>query len=214
MRYEKGHKDETRQRILEVASQQFRHGGLAATGIATIMSEAGLTNGAFYPHFASKDDLILETLASALAEQNERQKRFLESGDDLEDVIRSYLRKAHRDNASRDCPSAALLPEISRQPLAIRQAYQSGLESIIATLASHFPQERPHRARQKAMTIFSLLVGSLQIARAVPDAILADEILEEAVQGALRLAAGEGRERARHAAGAARRKRKKPTSKS
>ena len=69
MRYEKGHKDATRQRILEVASKQFREQGVAAVGLAGIMSDAGLTNGAFYAHFESKEDLVREVLSHAEAGQ-------------------------------------------------------------------------------------------------------------------------------------------------
>lgn len=208
MRYEKGRKDATRQKILEVASRQFRESGVAATGIATIMSEAGLTNGAFYPHFASKDELVHETLASVLAEQNERQKRFLEADDGLEAVVRSYLRKAHRDNAAAGCPSAALLPEIARQTRDTRQAYQDGLTSIVDTISRHLPGKAPELSRRKAMIIFALMAGSLQIARAVPDAALANDILEDAVQAALSLAF-EWRTEEIRAAGTAHRKRRK-----
>ncbi len=141
MRYEKGRKDATRQRIVEVASKQFRGGGLAATGIASVMSEAGLTNGAFYPHFSSKDDLITKTLAAELAKQNERQKQFVGTDEGLEGAIRSYLRRGHRENAEGGCPSAALLPEIARAPRETRQAYQDGLAAIIDTLARHFPDD-------------------------------------------------------------------------
>jgi TetR/AcrR family transcriptional regulator, transcriptional repressor for nem operon len=60
MRYQKGHKDATRQHIIDVASAQVREGGVAAVGIAGIMTGAGLTNGAFYNHFESKEDLVEE----------------------------------------------------------------------------------------------------------------------------------------------------------
>ena len=66
MRYEKGHKDATRQRIIDVASRQFRENGVAAVGLAGIMTEAGLTNGAFYTHFESKEDLVRAVLLDAL----------------------------------------------------------------------------------------------------------------------------------------------------
>ena len=65
MRYEKGRKDASRQKIMEVASERFRRDGIAATGLAAIMSDAGMTNGAFYPHFQSKADLVRETVAAA-----------------------------------------------------------------------------------------------------------------------------------------------------
>jgi TetR/AcrR family transcriptional regulator, transcriptional repressor for nem operon len=187
MRYEKGRKDATRQRIVEVASKQFRGGGLAATGIASVMSEAGLTNGAFYPHFSSKDDLITKTLAAELAKQNERQKQFVGTDEGLERAIRSYLRRGHRENAKGGCPSAALLPEIARAPRETRQAYQDGLAAIIDTLARHFPDDTEDQSRRKAIAIFGLLVGTMQIARAIPNAALAQKVLDDAVDAALTL---------------------------
>ena len=71
MRYEKGHKDASRRRIMEVAGERFRCDGIAASGLATIMSDAGLTNGAFYPHFKSKAELVRESVAAAMEDQVE-----------------------------------------------------------------------------------------------------------------------------------------------
>src|SRR5271154_6092321 len=69
MRYEKGHKEATRQHIIEVASRQFRESGVAAAGLAGIMSAAGLTNGAFYAHFDSKEDLVGAVLTDTLGQR-------------------------------------------------------------------------------------------------------------------------------------------------
>jgi AcrR family transcriptional regulator len=69
MRYEKGHKDASKRRIVEVAADRFRTDGIAATGLASIMSDAGLTNGAFYPHFKSKAALIGASVSAALEQQ-------------------------------------------------------------------------------------------------------------------------------------------------
>ena len=63
MRYGDGHKQATRQRILEAAGRRFKQDGIDRAGIAAVMSDAGLTNGAFYAHFASKEDLVANVLA-------------------------------------------------------------------------------------------------------------------------------------------------------
>src|ERR1700755_1663922 len=78
MRYEKGHKDATRSHIIDVASVQCREGGLAAVGIAGIMTGAGLTNGAFYNHFESKEDLVESVLVHALGGRRTRLRGNLE----------------------------------------------------------------------------------------------------------------------------------------
>ena len=88
MRYEKGHKDATRQRIIDVASKQFRENGVAAVGLAGIMADAGLTNGAFYAHFKSKEDLVQAVLANALNRREATLRTALEANKGLEGAIR------------------------------------------------------------------------------------------------------------------------------
>ena len=66
MRYGKDHKQATRQRILQAAGRRFKQDGIDGAGVAAVMSDAGLTNGAFYAHFASKEDLVANVLADQL----------------------------------------------------------------------------------------------------------------------------------------------------
>ncbi len=188
MRFEKGHKAVTRQHILEVASKCFRREGVSAAGISGIMGEAGLTNGAFYLHFESKEALVREAVGSALAERQQNLKEKVRAGVDLEGVIRSYLNRAHREDPACGCPSAALLPEIARQPVPTRQTYEDGLQSFVSTLAALLPEADSAAAGRRATAIFALMVGTLQFARAVPDVARAEQILEGGVEAALLLA--------------------------
>jgi TetR/AcrR family transcriptional regulator, transcriptional repressor for nem operon len=188
MRFEKGHKAATRQHIVDVASKCFRRDGVSAAGIAGIMREAGLTNGAFYPHFESKEALVREALASALADQQHRLDEDQRTGLDLEGAIRRYLNHAHVEDPAVGCPSAALLPEIARQPLPTRQIYEEALRSYVSTLAALLPDAGSATSARRAMAIFGLMVGTLQLARTVPDAAQAEQILEGGVEAALHLA--------------------------
>jgi AcrR family transcriptional regulator len=188
MRYDKGHKDETRRHILDVASAQFRESGIAAVGLAGIMSEAGLTNGAFYSHFASKEDLVREVLTDALTRREERHKANLENGVALETTIRDYLSTRHRDRAGTGCPTAALVAEIARHPKATRDAFTGKVSDIIVLMAEQIRQGSARDRRRKAITIYSTMVGALQLARAVNDRPLSDEILENAVEAAVAIA--------------------------
>jgi AcrR family transcriptional regulator len=190
MRFAKGHRAATRQHILDVASKSFRQEGVSAAGISGIMGAAGLTNGAFYLHFASKEELVREAVASALDERQSDLKRQLQEGADLEKVIRSYLNQAHREDFANGCPSAALLPELGRHSLPIRQTYENGLRSYVETLAALLPDADPIAAGRRATAIFALMVGTLQLARTVPDVAHGEQILEDGVQAALLLARG------------------------
>lgn len=187
-RYEKGHKDETRRHILDVASTQFRESGIAAVGLAGIMSEAGLTNGAFYTHFASKEELVREVLNEALNRREERHRANLENGVALEATIRDYLSTRHRDHAGAGCPTAALVAEIARHPKATREAFTGKMSDLIALMAEQIRQGSTEERRRKAIAVYAIMVGALQLSRAVNDRRLSDEILENAVKTAVAIA--------------------------
>jgi|SRR3954449_216791 TetR/AcrR family transcriptional repressor of nem operon len=175
MRYEKGRKDASRQRILDVASDRFRNDGIAASGLAGIMGDAGLTNGAFYPHFPSKADLVRETVAAAMESQADLMRKTLADGG-VEAVIADYLSPEHRDNAAKGCTLAALLPELARQPVEARTVYAEHLEAMAQELASALPRNVKDR-ESAAMAAYAALLGALQLARAVKGTDLSDRIL-------------------------------------
>lgn len=188
MRFEKGHKLSTRRHIVDVASKCMRRDGISATGIAGMMGEAGLTKGAFSPHFQSKDVLVREALTKALGDQQHCLDEDQLKGLDLEGAIRKYLNRAHLEEFADGCPSAALLPEIAREPLSTRQDYEKALRRYVATLATLLPGADSAENRRRATAIFGLMVGTLQFARAVPDAAEAQQILDGGVEAALHLA--------------------------
>ncbi|RUZ79926.1 TetR/AcrR family transcriptional regulator [Mesorhizobium sp. M7A.F.Ca.US.006.01.1.1] len=173
MRYEKGRKDASRGRILEVAADRFRGDGIAASGLATIMSDAGLTNGAFYPHFQSKAQLVRESVAAAMELQAQQLAEALASGVGM--AIDTYLSAEHRDNPGKGCASAALLPELARQPPETREAYTDHLLVLVRQLAQALPQARDPEG--VALAVFATLLGTLQMARAVGGTELSDRIL-------------------------------------
>jgi AcrR family transcriptional regulator len=191
MRYEKGHKDTTRQRIIDTASQQFRENGVAGVGIAGIMSGAGLTNGAFYAHFSSKEDLVETVLTNALRRREERLRTASEANEGLEAVIREYLAPSHRDRPSGGCPTAALVAEVARHPKATRDALTDKVSIFIELIATQIRKGLAEERRRRAIAIYGMMVGTLQIARAVNDRKLSDEILESGVSAALALAGEE-----------------------
>ena len=185
MRYEKGHKEATRRHIVEVASRQFRENGVAAAGIAGIMSAAGLTNGAFYLHFDSKEDLV----RAVLGDERERGlESNLRGNVGLEESVRNYLAPRHRENAGSGCPTAALVAEIARHPAKTRDVFTKKVEEIIELVADRLRDSSAARRQRKAMAIYGMMVGSLQLARAVNDRKLSDEILQNAIESALTLA--------------------------
>ncbi len=186
MRYEKGRKDSSRRRILDIAAQKFRADGIAATGLAGIMSDAGLTNGAFYPHFKSKAALVGESVSTALHEQSEQIAELLAAGGPNL-VIDTYLSAAHRDNPGIGCASSALLPELGREPAETRHLYTGQVVSLVQQVANQLDPRIADR-QGVATAMFAMLVGTLQLARAVDDEALSNRILAAGATAARALA--------------------------
>ena len=190
-RYGKAHKDATRQRIIDAAGRRFKRDGIDGSGIATLMGDAGLTNGAFYAHFTSKADLVASTVADQLSAQRERYRQ-LPSGSGIEQVVRAYLSVEHRDNPEEGCPSAALLDEISRCDDVTKRAYTDGMLALADDLAVLVAPDDPASARARTWGALSLMIGTLQTSRALADRVLADRVLQEGVDNALALLHGPG----------------------
>jgi AcrR family transcriptional regulator len=189
MRYEKGRKEASRQKIMEVASERFRRDGIAATGLAAIMSDAGMTNGAFYPHFQSKADLVRETVAAATGAQSSRFGSFI-TEEGMEAAVDAYLSPEHRDDPGQGCPLAALLPELARQPFETRHVYANNFLALAGELASALPPKTAD-PEAVAMAIYATLIGSIQLARAVEGTDLSDRILAAGRDAARALAHGD-----------------------
>jgi AcrR family transcriptional regulator len=187
MRYSKGHKQATRQRIIEAAGRRFKQDGIDGAGVAAVMSDAGLTNGAFYAHFTSKEDLVANVLADQLRTQRQSFDAQPSDRAGLEAFIRSYLSPEHRDECADGCPSAALLDEIARRPAASRQVYTDELMGIVDDIAARLDPTDADAARTDALTVFGLMVGTLQLARTLTDCDLSDQLLARGRETALKL---------------------------
>src|SRR3954454_3645280 len=189
MRYGKGHKQATRQRILEAAGRRFKQDGIDGAGVATVMSDAGLTNGAFYAHFSSKEDLVANVVAEQLRAQREDFEAQPSDRAGLEAFVRAYLSPEHRDEFADGCPSAALLDEIARRPADTRAVFTEEVMGIVDDIASRLDPVDAEAGRAEAFTIFGLMVGTLQLARALTDRDLSDRVLARGVETALELLA-------------------------
>jgi TetR/AcrR family transcriptional regulator, transcriptional repressor for nem operon len=184
-RYGKEHKQITRQRIIETAGRRFKQDGIDGSGVALLMADAGLTNGAFYAHFASKDDLVASVVADQLHNQAARYSTLKPGFEGLEEFVREYLTPEHRDHPEDGCPSAALLDEIGRCAIETKRAYTDGAWTIVNGIAAHLSPADPSSAQGKAIGLYTMVVGTMQLARAMADPKLSDEILEHGIRNAI-----------------------------
>jgi TetR/AcrR family transcriptional regulator, transcriptional repressor for nem operon len=183
VRYGKEHKLATRRRIIETAGRRLKRDGIDGSGVATLMKDAGLTNGAFYAHFASKEDLVATAVCDQLREQRERLAAVPPGRAGIEQIVRTYLSPEHRDNPEEGCPSAALLDEIGRCTDPTKQAYTDSLLAVIDDIAARLAPHDPPRT--KILSVYALMIGTLQLSRALADRQLADDVLDQGIRNAL-----------------------------
>ena len=186
-RYGTEHKEATRRRIVETAGRRLKRDGIDGSGIATLMADAGLTNGAFYAHFDSKDDLVATVVGDQLGRQASEFRELPGGRAGLEVFVGEYLSPAHRDHPDIGCPSGALLDEVGRCTGATKKAYTAGAKAILDEICTRLAPEDPESARGTALALFTMLVGSIQLARAVSDKKLSDAVLEEGIRSAAAL---------------------------
>jgi TetR/AcrR family transcriptional regulator, transcriptional repressor for nem operon len=169
-----------RERIVETAAQRFRERGFEGIGVADLMKEAGLTHGGFYGHFSSKEDLIAEAservLMRSLALFTEVAERA--AAHPLPAIASAYLTSGHRDKPGEGCLLAALGSEVSRHGSTVRRVVTDHLRAAVDLLAKLVPGKSKTARRQKAISTYATLVGTMVMARAVSDRALSQEILD------------------------------------
>jgi TetR/AcrR family transcriptional regulator, transcriptional repressor for nem operon len=186
-RYGNDHKATTRRAIVESSGRRFKLDGIDGSGIATLMKDAGLTNGAFYAHFSSKDELVATTLAYQLEMQRAALKTVAVDRDGVDAFVRFYLSPGQRDDRAGGCPSAALLDEVARCSGAARAAYTAGITALVDDIAAVLAPEDPASARPRTWSTIASLIGTLQMARALDDQTLSDAVLDHGIDSAMRL---------------------------
>lgn len=189
-RYNQEQKEQTRERIIAAAGRTFRRGGYSGIGVDGLAKEAGVTSGAFYGHFSSKEDAFNETVKSGLQELNEGIEKFqAEYGDKwISPFVDFYLGQKLTCDLSEACSLPTLTPEVVRSNQAIRETYQVQISKVIETIAKGFPQIDTKARNQKAWAFISLLSGGVTTIRALSDEATSNEAINAIKVAALKIA--------------------------
>lgn len=178
-------KDATHDRIVSVAARVIRRSGYDGTGVADIMKEAGLTHGAFYSHFASREAMLAEAAGRACAESAAAAADVVASvppGKALASMLGAYLSIEHVELADIGCPLAALGSETSRQAPEVRRVVTRHIKETIDLLARQLPDWGQPGAHERALVTLATMVGALLLARAVDEPALSDGLREAALK--------------------------------
>ena len=160
------------ERIVKEASRLFCERGFEKVSVGEVMKAVGLTHGAFYAHFDSKEDLQAAAVAYG---QNVSLRRLQRSNskESKRSFADLYLSRWHRDNPGDGCTMAALAQEVARSTPELRAAFEQGLENILSA---------KHGDRKEAIFWVAALIGGAVLARAVKNPRLSDEILSSVRQ--------------------------------
>ncbi|MGY8635110.1 TetR/AcrR family transcriptional regulator [Bradyrhizobium sp. 14AA] len=175
---------ENRQNVINVASRLFRERGFDGIGLKDLMEAAGLTQGAFYKQFASKEDLAVEASNRALESASLRWSDAAEQNPDdpLGAVIAFYLSADHRGERMDGCPIVALGSDAARQGPGVKAAFETGIKAHLEVLGRFLAETRGEEARGKAMAILATMIGAVTLSRVVNDPDLAQALLDAAVE--------------------------------
>lgn len=191
MRVSRLQAEENRQTVINVASRLFREHGFDGIGLKDLMEAAGLTQGAFYKQFASKEDLAVQASRRALESASCRWTAAATAnpGDPLGPVIDFYLSAGHREERTDGCPIVALGSDVARHGVEVKESFEAGIRTHLEILGRLMSETQGEEFKGKAMAILSMMVGALTLSRVVNDPDLARAFLDTAAIQVRRIAA-------------------------
>jgi TetR/AcrR family transcriptional regulator, transcriptional repressor for nem operon len=175
---------ENRETVINVASRLFRERGFDGIGLKDLMEGAGLTQGAFYKQFASKEDLAAQASGRALESATLRWSAAIAENpkNPLGAVIAFYLSTEHREEKMDGCPIVALGSDAARQSSDVKASFEAGIKAHLEILGRLIAETNGEEPNDTAMAILSTMVGALTLSRVVNDPDLAQGFLEAAAK--------------------------------
>ena len=182
MRITKEKAAENRGRVVAAAATLLRERGLAGVGVDALADAAGLTHGAVYSHFKSKDELAAEAIREALRQSMNEWLSLthdLEGDEAFAKLLRAYVSRSHRDRPEAGCSIAAIGPDAARGSDDLRDVFAEGVGEFIDVLTSVSSGKTVAEQRRTAIARAAAMAGAVIMARAAAaDPALSDEILK------------------------------------
>lgn len=179
-RYKIDHKEQTRERIIAAAGRCFKKGGYSGIGVDGLAKEAGVTSGAFYGHFPSKENVFIETVVAGLREVHDAVLNLQsEHGDRwLEVFVDFYLGTKRTCDLTEACALQALTSEVTRSNEAVREIYQAEMTRLVNVVAQGLPQGTTSENVDRAWTLLVMLSGGVTMMRALINDALAAQVAQ------------------------------------
>jgi TetR/AcrR family transcriptional repressor of nem operon len=189
MRYSSDQKLKARRSIIESGAKVLKTGGFAGVGVDQVAAAAGVTSGSLYSNFSGKEDLLKEIIGQYLGAPYTDAR----AGDKVDwharfrEFLTGYISALHRDNPAAGCVMPALSADVSRASAAVRREYQQRMNELVDKVVKALKGGTRRQRRDRAWSIIALMVGSLTVARALPDGDEANEMVNAALKTAMDL---------------------------
>jgi TetR/AcrR family transcriptional regulator, transcriptional repressor for nem operon len=180
MRVTKAQQARNREQVVTAAAKLLRERGIEGIGVDALAKAAGMTHGAVYSHFASKEELAAAAIRQSLSEIRERWIE--DAGGEgspglFNRLVRSYVSRSHRDQPGSGCAVAAMGPEATRHGKEVRRAFSDSTVSLIGVMANACDGATDEARREEAIATISAMLGAVVLSRVVEDPTLSDRFL-------------------------------------
>ena len=191
MPYSKDHKKTTRKKILNSAITLFSTRGFDQVSIDNLMENAGLTRGAFYAHFESKQAVYAKAIiAGAKKSRITHQKPDdISQNDWTKDLLFGYLSEEHITQKFSPCPLAFLVTDIANNEEEVKTTYTRMYKMLNKTIQAQLAQDPEGKppTEQEIFATTAMMIGGVAIGRALNDETVTKELLASCRDAALNL---------------------------
>jgi len=189
MRYPADHKTKAKDAIVAAAGKRLKRQGFSGIGVDGLAAAAGVTSGAFYSSFASKEGLLEEIIGRHLGspfvdgepgDTRENRRR-------LKAFLLAYISEGHGRDAENGCVMPSLSADVGRAGDQVRKTYQKRMRLLIERMTRAMTGTDAQK-RKRAWVVLALMVGAITVSRALPDGPERKELLGAALVNALKTA--------------------------
>lgn len=183
-------KQQTHKRMLDAASQSFRSSGYSGIGVDGIAKSAGVTSGAFYAHFGSKDGAFAAALNAGLDEVIEALPNLQnKAGTEwVKEFVDYYIGRSHREDLACGCAMTTLSPEVVRASPELHAIYEGKMKKIAGLIGNGLSGDSKDECLSRAWALIGILIGGLTMTRAVKTNRAAEEIASSIRMAAINVA--------------------------
>ncbi|HWT37804.1 MAG TPA: TetR/AcrR family transcriptional regulator, partial [Paraburkholderia sp.] len=176
MGHSQADKAASRERILEAAARQISERGLDSVSVGELMQNAGLTKGAFYAHFESRDEMIAEAARRAMQNGQAKLEPLLSGRKraTLKQIVDLWLDPAHVENRLDGCGICTLAGEARYAGPQVQRVVAEQFNRNVGQIAQALSGKN---VTARATAILTAIVGAVSMSRAVGDPAMAAQIL-------------------------------------